>query len=174
MLSSRKIDDLATPVKIRALKFLSEAKLAGIDLLVTSTLRDFAAQNALYAIGRTREHLDAAGLWDVQPVRGRIVTNARGGDSFHQYACALDVVPLRHGKLVWGTSGNGIDDDPSDDEKDDLELWQRLGAIGEACGLDWAGRWKGRLREMTHFQYTGGIALSGFRAGERLQNGALA
>lgn len=173
MLSSRKLDDLATPAKIRAFKFLDECKAAGIDLLVTSTLRDFEAQNALYAIGRTREQLDAVLLHDVEPRRGRRVTNARGGDSFHQYACALDVVPLRHGKLVWGTSGNGIDEDPTDDDTDDLELWQRVGAIGEACGLEWAGRWK-RMREFPHFQYTGGLTLNEFRAGARLTNGALA
>ncbi len=171
---SRKLDDLATPAKIRALQFLAEARLAGIDVLVTCTLRDFDAQNALYAHGRTREELDAVGLTHVAPAPGPRVTNARGGDSFHQYACAFDVVPLRHGKPVWGTSGNGIDDDPADDETDDLELWQRLGAIGEACGLDWAGRWKGRLREMAHFQYTGGIALADFKGGKRLTNGALA
>ncbi|MBK5230848.1 MAG: M15 family metallopeptidase, partial [Thermoleophilia bacterium] len=103
----------------------------------------------------------------------RRVTNARGGDSMHQYGAAFDAVPLRHGKLVWGTRGDGIDDDPTDDDTDDLELWQRLGAIGEACGLEWAGRWK-RFREFPHFQYTGGLTLNEFRAGARLPNGALA
>lgn len=174
MLSSRKIDDLATPAKIRALKFFSDTKAAGFDVLITSTVRDAETQNALYAHGRTREQLDAAWLFDVQPARGPIVTNAKGGDSYHQYACAFDVVPLRHGKPVWGTRGNGIDDDPRDDETDDLELWERLGRIGEACGLDWAGRWKGRLREMAHFQHTGGLTLADFRAGKRLANGVLA
>ena len=162
MLFSRKIDDLATPVKIRAFKFLSEARLAGIDLLVVCTRRDFEAQNALYARGRTREQLDAVGLTNVQPAPAPIVTNARGGDSYHQYDCAFDVVPLLNGKPVWGTAG------------EDGELWKRLGAIGEACGLDWAGRWHGSLREMGHFQYTGGIALADFKGGKRLTNGALA
>ncbi len=174
MPSSRKLDDLATPAKIRALKFLAELRLAGIDFIVTCTRRDADAQNALYAKGRTREQLDAAGLTHVQPAPGRIVTNAKGGDSYHQYDCAFDGVPLRHGKPVWGTTGDGIDDDPADDATDDLELWQRVGAIAEACGLEWAGRWKGRLREMAHFQYTGGLTLADFRAGQRLQNGAVA
>jgi len=162
MLSSRKIDDLATPAKIRTFKFLAEAKAVGIDLLVTCTLRDFEAQDALYAHGRTREQLDRACLFDVKPAPGPIVTNAQGGDSYHQYACALDVVPVRNGKLVWNTAGA------------DGKLWTRLGAIGEACGLEWAGRWRGRLREMAHFQYRGGIALADFKAGKRLTNGALA
>ncbi len=162
MLSSRKIDDLATPVKIRAFKFIDAAKAAGIDVLITCTLRDVDAQNALYAHGRTREQLDRACLFDVEPAPGPIVTNAQGGDSYHQYACAFDAVPLRNGKPVWNTTGA------------DGELWARLGAIGEACGLEWAGRWHGRLREMAHFQYTGGIALVDFKGGKRLQNGAVA
>lgn len=162
MLSSRKIDDLATPAKIRAFKFLADAKSAGIDLLVTCTLRDFEAQNALYAQGRTRKQLAAACLPDLIPAPGPIVTNAQGGDSYHQYACALDVVPLRLGKPVWSTAG-----------KDGL-VWERIGALGEACGLEWAGRWRGRLREMAHFQYTGGMSLADFKAGKRLINGALA
>ena len=83
---------------------------------------------------------------------------AKPGQSRHNFmangrpaSLAFDVVPLRLGKPVWGTAGNGIDDDPTDDDKDDLELWQRVGAIGESCGLDWAGRWK-RFREFPHFE----------------------
>jgi peptidoglycan L-alanyl-D-glutamate endopeptidase CwlK len=162
MFSSRKIDDLATPAKIKALMFLAKAKDAGIDVLVTCTVRDAETQNALYARGRTRAQLDAAGLAHVESAPGPIVTNAKSGDSYHQYACAFDVVPLRDGKPVWNTSGA------------DGELWARLGAIGEAGGLEWAGRWHGHMREMAHFQYTGGIALADFRAGKRLTNGALA
>ena len=66
------------------------------------------------------------------------------------------------------TSGDGIDDDPSDDERDDLELWQRVGAIGEANGLQWAGRWPKAKREFPHFQFTGGLAIADFRAGKEI------
>lgn len=153
MLISRKIDDLITPAKLRALEFAYRCHHAGIDLIVTCTVRDAEAQDALYAQGRT------------QP--GRIVTNARGGESFHQYKVALDVVPMRYGKPVWGTAGNGIDNDPYDDEIDDLELWQRLGLIGESCDLEWAGRWK-RFRELPHFQFTGGLTIGDFKAGREI------
>lgn len=167
MFVSRKIDDLLFPAKIRALNFMAAAAEAGIDMLVSCTVRDEESQNLLYAQGRTRAQLDAAGLYNAQPRPGRIVTNARGGDSFHQWRVAMDVVPLRQGKPVWGTFGDGIDDDPSDDETDDLELWQRLGQIGESCGLEWAGRWK-RFREFPHFQFTGGLAIGDFKAGRTI------
>lgn len=157
MLTSRKIDDLVTPAKIRALNFLAAAKDDGIDVIVTCTVRDGEAQNALYAQGRTREQLDAVGLTHLEPKPGAIVTNAHAGDSFHQYRVAFDVVPLRAGKPVWGTEGA------------DGELWERLGQIGEHCGLEWAGRWHGKLREEAHFQFTGGLTLADFRAGRTIE-----
>lgn len=153
MNSSRKLDDLLLPVKIKALNLIHECKALGIDLLVTSTYRDLEAQAALYAQGRSAP--------------GRIVTNARAGQSFHNFRVAFDVVPLRGGKPVWGTTGNGIDNDPTDDDKDDLELWQRIGAFGEALGLEWAGRWT-HFREYPHFQFTGGLTLADFNAGKTL------
>jgi peptidoglycan L-alanyl-D-glutamate endopeptidase CwlK len=166
--SSRRIDDLAFPAKTRALKFMGELRALKIDVLVTCTFRDEEAQNELYAQGRTRRELDVVGLSHVEPRPGRILTNAKGGWSFHQYKVALDLVPLRHGKPVWGTLGDGIDDDPRDDDTDDLELWQRVGEIAEFCGMAWAGRWKGKLREMAHFQYTGGLTLADFQSGRKL------
>lgn len=152
MISSRKVDALILPAQKRALDLIHEVKWQlGIDLLVTCTHRDDEAQAALYALGRTKP--------------GKIVTNAKPGESLHQYRVAFDVVPLRNGKPVWGTTGNGIDNDPTDDDRDDLELWQKIGAIGESLGLEWAGRWK-RFKEFPHFQFTGGLTLADFKAGK--------
>lgn len=139
MINSRKLEDLHPKVKVRVEKFLAECDKAGIDLLVTSTYRDGESQNALFEQGRSKP--------------GAKVTNARAGQSFHNWRVAVDVVPLRNGKPVWGTSG------------EDLELWMRVGKIGESVGLEWAGRWK-RFREFPHFQYTGGLSLADFQAGK--------
>jgi peptidoglycan L-alanyl-D-glutamate endopeptidase CwlK len=125
-------------VKERAEKFLEDCRHQGIDLLVTSTYRDAESQNLLYAQGRTSG--------------GRIVTRAKGGESFHNYRCALDVVPLVNGKPDW----DGTHD-----------IWGRVGAIGKANGLDWAGDWKS-FRELAHFQYTGGITLSDLKQGKQI------
>lgn len=95
----------------------------GITVILICTLRDREAQAALFAQGRT--------------TKGKIVTNAKPGESWHEYGCAGDVLPLRHGKPIWGTSGNGIDEDPSDDDKDDLEAWQTVGKLGKRAGLEW-------------------------------------
>ena len=129
--------------------FLDRADAAGIDLLVTSTYRDFESQAALYAQGRTKP--------------GKVVTNAQPGQSWHNWRRAVDVVPLRHGKPVWGTKGDGMDDNPTDDERDDLELWQRVGMLGKLAGLEWAGEWP-RFREFPHFQHRGGLSLPALMA----------
>lgn len=138
MINSRKLEDLLPPVRERVERMIAACKAEGIDLLVTSTYRDNASQEALYAQGRTAP--------------GRIVTNARAGQSFHNYRCAVDVVPIRNGKAIWNAK------DP---------VWQRIGAIGKAAGLEWAGDWK-RFREFAHFQYTGGLTLAQLKAGAKI------
>lgn len=141
MINSRSLDDLLPQVKALAEKFIARCKEEGIDLLITSTYRDKESQAALFAQGRTAP--------------GKIVTNARAGQSFHNYRVALDVVPLRNGKPVWNTAN------------EDAVLWKKLGAIGKECGLEWAGEWR-TFKEFPHFQYTGGLTLADFQAGKVL------
>ena len=138
MINSRKLEDLLPPVRERVEQMIAACKAEGIDLLVTSTYRDNASQDALYAQGRTAP--------------GRIVTNARAGQSYHNYRCAVDVVPIRNGKAIWNAK------DP---------VWQRIGALGKAAGLEWAGDWK-RFKEFPHFQYTGGLKLAQLQKGAKI------
>lgn len=70
--------------------------------------------------------------------------------SKHQDGLAIDVAPFDlyqlHGvdKVHWEST------DP---------IWQRAGAIGEALGLRWGGRWK--EKDMGHFEY---VTLTGVPA----------
>ncbi|MDD2989798.1 MAG: M15 family metallopeptidase [Zoogloea sp.] len=134
MISSRRIEDLRPDVQVLARAFVKKAAEAGIDVLIYCTLRDNESQAALYAQGRTKP--------------GRIVTNARPGESFHNYGVAFDCVPFVNGKAAW----------------DDDKAYAQLGRIGEALGLEWAGRWTGKLRERAHFQFTGGKSLAALKA----------
>ncbi len=138
MINSRDLNDLLPPVRQRVEKMIADCKAAGIDLLVTSTYRDNASQDALYAQGRTAP--------------GKKVTNAKAGQSFHNYRCAVDVVPVNNGKAIWNSA------DP---------VWQRVGAIGKAAGLEWAGDWK-RFKEYPHFQYTAGLTLAALQKGAQI------
>ena len=139
MINSRKLEDLLPVVKARVDQWLADCKNHGLDVLVTSTYRDFESQDALYAQGRTAP--------------GNIVTNAKGGESFHNFRCALDIVPIVNGKADWtGT-------DP---------VWQEVARLGKAAGLEWAGDWK-TFREYAHFQYTGGLSLKDLREGKEIK-----
>lgn len=145
MISSRLIKDLHPIVAKLCQDMLDECTKQGIDLLITSTYRDKESQNALYAIGRT---VVGAKPTTKKPF-GNKVTNAKGGQSFHNYKVAFDVVPLVHGKAVWN----------------DDALWFKIGKIGKSVGLDWAGDWV-TFKETAHFQYTGGLKLADFQAGK--------
>ena len=138
MINSRSLDELLPMVRTRVDKFLELCDEHGIDLLVTSTYRDNYSQEELYAQGRTRP--------------GKVVTNAKPGESWHNYRCAIDVVPLVNGKPNWDGS------DP---------IWETIGQLGEQAGLEWAGRWR-TFKELAHFQYTGGLTLADLKAGKEI------
>lgn len=142
MINSRDTKELHPTVATMANNLINACKTAGIDILITSTYRDAESQNALYAQGRTKP--------------GAIVTNARAGQSWHNYRLAFDVVPLRNGKPVWGTSG------------EDLKLWKAIGAVGKSLGLEWAGDWK-TMKEFPHFQYTQGLTLKDLQNGKMIK-----
>lgn len=139
MINSRSLDDLHPRVKTLAERFKAGCLEKGYDVLIYSTYRDVEAQNAIYAQGRT--------------TKGSIVTNAKGGQSFHNYRVAFDWVPMIHGKPLWN----------------DSFAYAKCAQVGEALGLEWAGRWSGKLKETAHFQYTGGLSLADFQAGKTLK-----
>jgi peptidoglycan L-alanyl-D-glutamate endopeptidase CwlK len=79
---------------------------------VVQGLRTFAEQDALYAKGRTKP--------------GQIVTNAKGGQSNHNFGLAVDLAPFVAGKPQWNDKAGFI----------------RIGAEAAKHGLEWGGNWK--------------------------------
>jgi peptidoglycan L-alanyl-D-glutamate endopeptidase CwlK len=137
MINSRSLSDLNPKVAAMCSEFINRCKAEGIDILITSTYRDAESQNALYAQGRTTP--------------GKKVTNAKGGQSFHNWKVAFDFCPIVNGKPNWS----------------DTALYEKCGTIAEGVGLEWAGRWK-TFKELAHCQYTGGLSLLDFQAGKTL------
>ena len=134
----------------RGIRFVSEAKLQGINVLVYCGRRSLADQAFLYRAGRTRAMIEAKAreleqdgfpnlaqiLREARPNPARKkTTKAAPGESAHNYGLAFDCVPLVGGRAMW----------------EDRKLFAALGEIGEACGLAWSGRWKSFL-ETGHFQ----------------------
>jgi len=124
LINSRLIADLDPEAAIVCNAHVLACHRVGIELLVTSTYRNYEAQEALYAIGRT-----------VQPER-RHVTNARAGQSWHNFRVAWDVVPLVGGKAVW-------------DERD--PLWKDVVKLGKECGAEAGADWPA-FKDLPHFQ----------------------
>jgi len=101
------------------------------------TLRTFHEQNELYALGRTKP--------------GKIVTNAKGGQSYHNYGLALDIV------LLVDRDGNGTYESASwetnvDFDRDGIADWQEVVKIFKLYGWEWGGDWK--FSDKPHFQKT--------------------
>ena len=138
MVNSRSLDDLHPRVKALAEAFVKRCNEAGYDILIYSTYRDIEAQNAIYSQGRT--------------TKGKIVTNAKGGQSYHNYRVAFDWVAVCGGKARWN----------------DTFAYSACGKIAEEVGLEWAGRWTGKLKETAHCQYTNGLSLTDFQKGKTL------
>jgi peptidoglycan L-alanyl-D-glutamate endopeptidase CwlK len=111
MVNSRLLSDLLPDVEQMCRSMIKDCQSAGIELIVTSTYRDYEAQLALFCQGRSTP--------------GRIVTNAAAGYSWHNWRRAFDVVPVVGGKAIW----------------DDDYMWRKCGDIGKKSGLEWAGEW---------------------------------
>lgn len=136
MINSRKIEDLLPPVAERCRKLIQLCDEEDIDIIITSTYRDIESQDRLYAQGRV--------------LPGQIVTWARGGDSWHNWRRAFDVVPVINGKAVWSIRGL------------DKKRWLKVGEIGESLGLEWGGSWA-RHPDYPHFQDKMGRTLYGLK-----------
>lgn len=121
---SRSLDDLNPEFRLMVDPWLADCAAGGIDILVTCTLRTLEDQAVLYAQGRTTP--------------GAIVTNAKPGQSAHNYGLALDVVPLIHGKPDWSGSS---------------PVWTELANLGQARGLQWLGAPDSPFKEQAHFQH---------------------
>lgn len=107
------------------------------------TLRTFAEQDALYAQGRTKP--------------GAKVTNAKGGQSYHNYGLAIDIVLLVD-KDKNGSFESASWDTKSDFDGDAKSDWQEVVAIFKRHGYEWGGDWK--FTDMPHFQKTLGKSIA--------------
>ena len=119
--SERNISTLLPQVQPLARALIESAAAIGIAIKIISGTRSYDEQNALYEQGRS------------QP--GRIVTNARGGYSNHNFGVAFDIGVFEGGRYV-----------------DESPAYKAVGALGLKLGLEWGGNWKTIVDE-PHFQF---------------------
>lgn len=121
----------------------AEAKLTGrAKPRITATLRTFKEQQALYELGRTVVNPD--GRSSSKPM-GNIVTNAKAGQSIHNYGLALDFVLIIDGK---DTSWNMVRDYDEDGRSD----WMEVVNVFKANGWEWGGDWAS-FKDGPHLQF---------------------
>jgi hypothetical protein len=133
------IEKLDTSIQPLAWALLADAwEKLGTELVLTSGYRSLEEQEILYQKGRTTP--------------GPIVTNARPGQSWHNYGLAFDVAPVgADGKIYW---------------PNDAQSWRDLAELGKARGLGWGGDFKS-IFDPPHFEYHPGVTLEEAAAGKR-------
>lgn len=123
-----KIDVGLRPLVLRqANDLIAVCEAIGEPIKITEGLRSIERQNALYEQGRTTP--------------GNIVTNARGGESFHNYGVAFDVAFTKT-----GYEGN----------------WELIGKIGKALGFEWGGDFP-NIKDRPHFEMRLGKTIQDFQ-----------
>lgn len=136
MLNSRDISLLRSDVEANCRKWMELCKAEGLNVLVTSTVRDKEYQALLYEQGRTRP--------------GSIVTNS-ATPTFHwdKAGLAFDFC-----KNVKGH------------EYDDLAFFSKAAAIAKKMGFSWGGDWKSFVdRPHIQWDGLGKYTASDIRAG---------
>ena len=83
-----KIDTLEPDFKAQIKQLLAQLEtVTGYKWVAVQGRRTIAEQNALYAQGRTAP--------------GKVVTNAPGGSSAHNFGLAADIAPIHNGDVWW-------------------------------------------------------------------------
>lgn len=137
-----RIKKLETDTMNKCFDFLAELDRLEIGVIITSTYRDFDSQLDLWREGR-----NAFGkIVD----RGKVVTHAFPGFSFHNYALAFDIWPVKFDKITKVRV--------SDVEKAN---WSKISEIAKDIGLTWGGDFK-NISDKCHFQNTHDITVEQF------------
>lgn len=119
--TEKNIATLLPQAQEKAREFMRLVKAKGINAKIIDGSRTMEQQQKVYNQGRTTP--------------GDIVTNARPGESFHNFAVAFDI---------------GIFDDTGD-YLEESPIYEELGPIGESVGLEWGGRWE--RQDFPHYHF---------------------
>lgn len=135
--SERAMGAVHPRLKALAIELIKRAYHEGINIRITAGLRTNAEQQRLYNQGRTTP--------------GNIVTNARPGQSIHNFGLAIDFVLVNDADTTVSWTVN--------------KEWRRVGAIGKQLGFQWGGDWTS-FRDYPHLDLQRGMSLANLRAGK--------
>lgn len=139
-ISEARLAGLHPDIKRDVRRFINKAEDKGIKLRITSGFRSFNEQQTLYDQGRISTSIGDL-LGTLSGSSQKIVTNAKPGQSYHNYGLAFDVVPIRDGEGVWNYA------DP---------VWKEIGLMGKGFGFGWGGDWS--KPDYPHFEKKFGMS----------------
>ena len=134
-LSEQRLAKLHPGLASRGRAMLDACAQSSLAVMITEGLRTWEEQDALYAKGRTTPPLGKK-YW---------VTKAKGGQSFHNFALAFDIVVL-----------DAVRKDGWDDAHPG---WAAAARIGKQLGLEWGGDWP-TFPDRPHYQWRGELELA--------------
>jgi len=119
-------------------------KQRGITIIITDGYRSHEEQTRIYNQGRTTE--------------GDIVTNAKAGQSLHNYGLAIDfALKLEDGSVIWDMEYDGNGNGKSD--------WMEVVAIAKELGFEWGGDWN-KFPDYPHLQMDFGLTIRELQRGK--------
>ncbi len=120
----QRIELLHPKVREEVKTIIGECNLAltgNAKIRITQSLRSWEEQEKLYAIGRI--------------TKGKKVTNAKAGQSIHNYGLAVDICLMIDEKVAsWNTA--------KDWDNDRVADWYECVKIFAKYGWNWGGNWK--------------------------------
>lgn len=132
-------------VEAKTNELIEQAAAQGITMFITDGFRSSSEQDQLYAKGRT--------------VPGNVVTQARGGESYHNYGLAVDfALKNAAGQPIWDMAYDGNGNGKAD--------WMEVVDLAKDLGFDWGGDWPG-FKDYPHLQMDFGLSISQLKAGYR-------
>lgn len=131
-----KLKGLNNVVRERTIQLITMAYGEKIYVGISQGFRSFAEQDELYAQGRTKP--------------GNIVTNAKGGQSYHNYGLAVDffIYSSDLKRVSWVVN----------------DKWRRVASIAKELGFEWGGEWQG-FTDYPHLQITSGLTIKQLQSG---------
>lgn len=137
------ITGLHPVVAARQAELVSLAGKKGIQVVITQGYRSVEEQDELYKQGRS--------------TAGDIVTNAKGGQSYHNYGLAVDfAIKTSSGDVVWDMKYDGNRNGTAD--------WLEVVNIAKSLGFVWGGDWSD-FPDYSHLQMDFGYSLKKLQKG---------
>ncbi|CAK6472693.1 hypothetical protein BFRIG_01889 [Peribacillus frigoritolerans] len=135
-------------VKDSALEMIRRAYNEGIYVQINAGYRSMEEQATLYGQSRLYSYNGK----DYSNLAKPKVTNAKPGQSFHNFGLAVDYfLVTEDGKTALWTVNT---------------KWKRVAAIGKELGFKWGGDWSG-FKDYPHLEMTGGLSYSQLQAGKK-------